>query len=82
MTEEEELLTRITVKAGILDGKPIVRDMRIAVEHVFSMLASGDTPERILNELPFLEPDDIRACLIYAHRTESGERFVDRGVVW
>ena len=78
MTTEEELLGRITVKAGIFDGKPIIRDMRIAVEHVLGMLASGDTPERILQELPFLEPDDIRACLVYAHRTVSGERFVER----
>ena len=41
--------------------------MRIAVEHILSMLAAGDTPETILKEYPVLEPEDIQACLAYAH---------------
>ena len=32
-TAENELLQRITVCPDIFGGKPIVRDMRIAVEH-------------------------------------------------
>ena len=43
MTRETELLDRITVRADIFDGKPIIRDMRIAVEHVPGKLATGDT---------------------------------------
>ena len=27
----------------------------------------GETPEAILEEYPDLEPDDIRACIAYAH---------------
>lgn len=38
---ESELLDRITVRADIFGGKPIIRDMRIAVEHVLAMLAAG-----------------------------------------
>ena len=47
--------------------------MRMAVEHVLGMLAAGDTAETILREYPFLEPEDIQACLLFAHRARSGE---------
>ena len=41
MTEETELLERITVRAEVFGGKPIIRDMRIAVEHVLGKLGGG-----------------------------------------
>lgn len=78
MTGEAELLERITVRADVFGGKPIIRDMRIAVEHVLGMLASGDTAEKILREHPDLEPEDVRACLLFAHRSVAGERVHDR----
>jgi uncharacterized protein (DUF433 family) len=52
---EAELLQRIEVNPHIFGGKPIVRGMRIAVEHLLGMLAAGDTPEKILEEYSFLE---------------------------
>jgi uncharacterized protein (DUF433 family) len=75
---ENELLERITVDPAIFSGKPIIRGMRIAVEHILGMLAAGDSPERLLQEYPFLEPADIQACLTYAHRSLSGEQVHDR----
>lgn len=63
MTTDSELLERITVRADVFGGKPIIRDMRIAVEHVLGMLAAGDPAETILDEYPDLEPEDIQACL-------------------
>ena len=36
-----DYITRITVRPDILGGKPIIRDMRIAVEHVLANLAAG-----------------------------------------
>ena len=78
MTQEIELLERITVRPEIFGGKPIIRDMRIAVEHVLGKLAAGDTAEMILSEYPFLEPADIQACLIFAHRSMAGEHVYDR----
>ncbi len=63
---EEELLKRITVNPGIYGGKPIIRGRRLAVEHVLSMLAAGDTAETLLGAYPWLEADDVRACLVYA----------------
>jgi uncharacterized protein (DUF433 family) len=38
------------------------------------MLAAGDTPETILQGYPWLEKDDIKACLIYARRLVGHER--------
>ena len=78
MEREQELLDRITVNPSILGGKPIVRRMRIAVEHVLGMLAAGDTAQVILEEYPFLEPEDIQACILYAYRSMSGENVYER----
>lgn len=68
----DELLERITVDPTIFGGKPIIRGMRIAVEHVLGMLAAGDSPERLLQEYAFLEPADIQACLAYVVTPWSG----------
>ena len=78
MTTDNELLSRITVRADVFGGKPIIRDMRIAVEHILAMLAAGDTPETILQEYEILEPEDIQACLAYAHRLVAGETVHER----
>jgi uncharacterized protein (DUF433 family) len=68
MTDDErELLKRITANPEIFGGKPIIRDMRISVELVLSLLAQGETSESILEDYPDLEPEDIRACMAYAH---------------
>jgi uncharacterized protein (DUF433 family) len=75
---EDELLERITVDPAIFGGKPIIRGMRMAVEHVLGMLAAGDTPDHLLREYPYLEPADIQACLAYAHRSMAGEQVQER----
>jgi uncharacterized protein (DUF433 family) len=71
---EADLLKRITVNPAIFGGKPIIRGRRLAVEHVLGMLAAGATPESLLEDYPFLEADDIRACLVYARRLVGRER--------
>ena len=71
---ESALLKRITVNPDIFGGKPIIRGRRLAVEHVLSMLAAGDTPEIILSGYPWLEYEDIRACLLYARKVIGSER--------
>ncbi len=63
--DENQLLQRITVNPKIFGGKPILRGRRLAVEHVLGMLAAGDTKETILERYPWLEPEDIQACLLY-----------------
>jgi uncharacterized protein (DUF433 family) len=74
MSNEEQLLKRITINPQIFGGKPIIRDRRLAVEHVLGMLAAGDTTETLLAAYPWLEKEDIQACLIYARRLVSNER--------
>ena len=71
---ERELLNRITINPKIFGGKPIIRGRRLAVEHVLGMLGEGDTMDTILEGYPWLEPEDIRACLIYARRYIGHER--------
>lgn len=78
MNNDSELLDRITVRPDVFGGKPIIRDMRFAVEHVLGMMAAGDTVETILREYPILEPEDIQACLLFAYRSMAGERVYDR----
>jgi uncharacterized protein (DUF433 family) len=63
---KQELLQRITSDPEMYGGKPIIRGRRLAVAHVLQMLAAGDTPEIILGEFDWLEPDDIAACLLFA----------------
>lgn len=72
--EEDRLLERITVNPRIFGGKPIIRGRRLAVEHVLGMLAAGDTADIILQGYPWLEMDDIKACLVYARRLVGHER--------
>ena len=74
MATPPELLRRITVNAEIFGGKPIIRGLRLSVETILSLLAQGEPTEAILDDYPDLEPDDIRACLAYAHAVIAHDR--------
>ena len=62
------LSERITVNPDQCGGRPCVRGLRIRVTDVLDLLASGLSPEQVLDELPDLEPEDIPACLRFASR--------------
>ncbi len=64
---DHKLLERITANPEIFGGKPIIRGMRISVELILSLLTQGESVESLLKDYPDLEPDDVRACLAYAH---------------
>lgn len=64
---------RITLDPGKRSGKPCVRGMRITVSDVLSYLASGMSFEEILEDFPYLERDDILACLSFAANKEKIE---------
>jgi uncharacterized protein (DUF433 family) len=64
---DDQLLSRITSNPEIFGGKPIIRGMRISVELILSLIAQGEPQESILDDYPELQPDDIRACVAYAH---------------
>ena len=78
MSQEVELLERITMRPEIFGGKPIIRNMRIAVEHVLANLAAGESVEDLLENYPFLEREDIQACILFAHRMMAGEQVHNR----
>lgn len=77
MPANHELLARITARPDVFGGKPIIRDMRVSVELILSLLAQGVAQEDILHDYPDLEPDDVRACIAYAHAVISGGLYAD-----
>jgi uncharacterized protein (DUF433 family) len=48
------------------------------VEHVLGMLAAGDTAEGLVAAYPWLEREDVLACLAYARRVVGLERVEPR----
>ncbi len=59
-------LKRITINSNQCGGRPCIRGMRIRVMDVLGLLAAGESPEEILGEYPYLEREDILACLEFA----------------
>ena len=62
------LANRITINPEQCGGRPCIRGMRIRVTDVLDLFAAGLSAEQILEELPDLEADDLRACLQFAAR--------------
>ena len=62
------LIARITLNPEVCKGKPTIRSMRFTVTQMLELLAAGMTTEEILEDYPFLEKEDIQACLLYASR--------------
>jgi len=60
------LLERITQEPDKLAGKPCIRGLRISVSQILGMLGDGLSAEEILADFPYLESEDIQACLVYA----------------
>ncbi|MEG4293497.1 DUF433 domain-containing protein [Microcoleus sp. C2C3] len=63
-----DLFERITVNPRQCGGRPCIRGMRIRVIDILELLAAGLSFEQILEELPDLEVEDIKAALLYAVR--------------
>jgi len=61
-----KLLERITIDPAVMSGKPCIRGLRVTVANVLRLLAAGYARERILAAYPYLEAQDLDACLQYA----------------
>ncbi len=61
-----DYLERVTFNPEHCGGRPCVRGMRIRVKDVLEMLAEGASEAQILADYPYLEVEDIRACLQFA----------------
>lgn len=68
------LLARITVHPAVMVGKPTIRNTRLTVEHLLRAMSSGLTFAQLHEDYPFLEPDDLRACLLYASTLVASEK--------
>jgi uncharacterized protein (DUF433 family) len=62
------LLERITINPKQCGGRPCIRGMRIRVSDVLDLFASELSAAQILEEMPDLEADDLKAVLQYAAR--------------
>jgi uncharacterized protein (DUF433 family) len=63
-----DLLARITINPKQCGGRPCLRGMRIRVSDVLDLFVAGLTAEQILEEMPDLEVEDLKASLLYAAR--------------
>ncbi len=61
-----QLAVRITASPEQCGGRPCIRGMRIRVSDVLDLFAAGLSAEQILEEMPDLELEDLRACLRFA----------------
>jgi uncharacterized protein (DUF433 family) len=59
-------LDRITFDPEQCGGRPCIRNYRLRVKDVLDLLGAGMTEAEILKDYPFLESEDIRACLQFA----------------
>jgi uncharacterized protein (DUF433 family) len=59
-------MSRITFDPAQCGGRPCIRGMRIRVKDVLELLAAGVAETEILTDYPYLEQEDIRACLAFA----------------
>lgn len=57
---------RITIDPAVMSGKPCIRGLRVTVANVLRQLANHRTAEQILAAYPYLEAEDVDACLAYA----------------
>lgn len=57
---------RIHSDPQVLVGKPIIKGTRLSVEFLLERLASGWTPQDIVENYPRLHAQDIQALFAYA----------------
>jgi len=73
-----DMLERITTDPKQCGGRPCIRGMRIRVTDVLDLLAAGRSCGEILEAYPYLEQDDITACLRYAAGRVDPRLLVER----
>ncbi|MBX2844154.1 MAG: DUF433 domain-containing protein [Flammeovirgaceae bacterium] len=72
----DDLISRITMNPKVLHGKPTIRNMRFSVTNMLELLAGGMSLQEILEDYPFLEMEDIQACLVYAAKLSDTKTII------
>lgn len=62
----ENLLSRITIDPEICHGKPVIRGLRYPVQTILELLNAGMTFDKVLEDYPDLEREDLLAALAFA----------------
>jgi uncharacterized protein (DUF433 family) len=79
MSGSVSYVDRITVNPMICHGKPTVRGMRMPVQTILELLASGMTLDEVLDDYPYLEREDLLAALEYGAVAVGGHQVVLSG---
>ncbi|MEM7807028.1 MAG: DUF433 domain-containing protein [Planctomycetota bacterium] len=69
-------MDRIEAREDIQAGKPVIRGTRLTVEFILDLLANGWSTDDVVNSYPGVEPDDVRACLVFARERLEEERIL------
>lgn len=77
----ENIIDRITIDPEVSHGKPSIRNMRFTVAQLLELLAAGMTQEEILDDYPYLESEDIHACLLFAARMANTKSIIPLAAV-
>ncbi len=57
---------RITFDPNVMGGRACIRGMRVTVSLIVNLVANGSSVEKIIEDYPYLVPDDIHQALQYA----------------
>ncbi|MCP9765707.1 DUF433 domain-containing protein [Lacihabitans soyangensis] len=72
----DNYLERITLDKEICGGKPTIRKMRFTVSQMLELLASGMSHSEVLKDYPFLQEEDIQACLQFAAQIANAKSLI------
>jgi uncharacterized protein (DUF433 family) len=67
----------IISNAGILGGKPIIRNTRISVDFILELLASGGSISTIVAAYPQLTEEAVKEALQYATQFLQNEIYLE-----
>ncbi|MCB0619590.1 MAG: DUF433 domain-containing protein [Saprospiraceae bacterium] len=67
---------RITINPKVMHGKPTIRNMRFTVTQMLELIAGGMSFQEILDDYPYLEKEDIQACLNYAAKIANTKQIL------
>ena len=59
-------LNRITSDPAVMNGQPCIRGMRLTVRRVLEALAAYPDRDKLREEYPELDDEDLRQALAYA----------------
>lgn len=69
------MFDRITVEPGRMGGQPCIRGQRFTVAHLVRLVADGWSLEKIQEDFPFIDAEDVRQALLYAAEATVSESF-------